>query len=145
MLKASGFQHTFYCLYRSCVTLNDSGFRLSVAIGKIHTRISDSHSSKLEKKRKQTAHSKIPYKASTDHQHFGWSNLLRYTWLWYKRSILRSQCNQPFRGRMVKSMSITQTMCIYLMSMTVNTRDYIKSSECVQLQYKQEQKKIYKA
>lgn len=42
---------------------------------------------------------------------------------------------------MVKSMSITQTMCIYLMSMTVNTRDYIKPSEYVQLQHKQDQKK----
>lgn len=42
---------------------------------------------------------------------------------------------------MVKSMSITQTMCIYLMTMTVNTRDYIKPSECVQLQHKQNQKK----
>lgn len=62
--------------------------------------------------------------------------------MWHKRSILRSQCNQPFRGRMVKPMSITQTMCIYLMSMTVNTRDYIKPSECVQLQHKQEQKKM---
>lgn len=41
----------------------------------------------------------------------------------------------------MKPMSITQTMCIYLMSMTVNTRDYIKPSECVQLQHKQEQKK----
>lgn len=32
-------------------------------------------------------------------------------------------------------------MCIYLMSMTVNTRDYIKPSECVQLQHRQDQKK----
>lgn len=42
----------------------------------------------------------------------------------------------------MKPMSITQTMCIYLMSMTVNTRDYIKPSECVQLHHKQEQKKM---